>query len=286
MDVSQLVQQKLTELGLEQRDLADAAEVSESYISQLLSRKKMPPAPERTDIYDKLGSVLKLPAGKLAGLADVQRRQELSKKIQSPPVPLFKEVRELLLGKCKREKRRPVRAIFEKEPFGELERLITQKLLDVVKALAREELNRENWLRVVAKESGRSYKQMRVAVLEFLDSDVFNITSECCVAFLDPLIVSWDIDLRSFGLEIALNSKIAAANLKKFEFIEKEPERELAEEPGLREFLKDRSLSADATPEEIDFLRHLRFGPDRKPAAIYYYRELQNLRDPLHFRRK
>src|SRR5207244_3047740 len=83
MDVSQLVQQKLNELGLGQRDLADAAEVSESYISQLLSRKKMPPAPERTDIYDKLGSVLKLPAGKLAGLADVQRRQELSKKIRN-----------------------------------------------------------------------------------------------------------------------------------------------------------------------------------------------------------
>src|SRR5438093_481628 len=88
MDVSQLVQQKLTELGLEQRDLADAAEVTESYISQLLSRKKMPPAPERTDIYDKLGRFLKLPAGKLARLADVQRKQELKKKIQSPPVPL------------------------------------------------------------------------------------------------------------------------------------------------------------------------------------------------------
>ena len=67
-----MVQQKLTELGLEQRDLADAAEVTESYISQLLSRKKTPPAPERTDIYDKLGRFLKLPAGKLAGLADVQ----------------------------------------------------------------------------------------------------------------------------------------------------------------------------------------------------------------------
>ena len=50
MDVSQLIQQKLTELGLDQRDLADAAEVTESYISQLLTRKKMPPAPERTDI--------------------------------------------------------------------------------------------------------------------------------------------------------------------------------------------------------------------------------------------
>src|SRR5881409_1474042 len=222
MDVSQLIKQKLTELALEQRDLSDAAEVTESYISQLLSRKKMPPAPERTDIYDKLGRFLKLPAGRLAGLADVQRKQELKKKIQSPPAPLFGEVRELLLDKCKRDKRRQVRAIFEREPFGELERLITQKLLDVVKALAREELKRENWLRIVARESGRSYKQMRVAVLEFLDADVFNITPAVAILFLDPLIVSWDVDLASFGLEIVLNRRIAPAYLKKFEFVEQE----------------------------------------------------------------
>jgi transcriptional regulator with XRE-family HTH domain len=286
MDVSQLIQQKLTELGLDQRALADAAEVTESYISQLLSRKKMPPAPERTDIYTKLGRVLKLPAGKLAGLADLQRRQELKRKIQSPPAPLFKEARELLLEKCRPAKQTQMRAIFEKEPFGELERLIVQKLLDVVQALAREELGRENWLRTVARESGRSYKQMRVAVLEFLDSDVFNITSESCVAFLDPLVVSWDIDLKSFSLEVALNSKVASANLKRFEFLEKEAERDLAEEPGLLEFLKDRSLSGDTTPDEIAFLRGLRFNDGRRPTSIYYYRELQNLRDPLHFRRK
>ena len=80
----------------------------------------IPPAPERTDIYDKLGRVLKLLAGKLAGLADLQRKQELKKKIQCPPVPLFREVRELLLEKCKRDKRRPVRAIVEKEAFADL----------------------------------------------------------------------------------------------------------------------------------------------------------------------
>ena len=68
--------------------------------------------------------------------------------------------------------RTQIRAIFEKEPFGELERLITQKLLDVLKVLVREELGRENWLRIVARESKRSYKQMRVAVLEFLDAVV------------------------------------------------------------------------------------------------------------------
>src|SRR5207245_11789682 len=116
MDVAELIEQKLGELGLEQRDLADASEVTESYISQLLSRKKMPPAPERTDIYHKLDKALKLPAGKLAGLADLQRKQELKAKIQNPPVPLFKEVRELLLEKCKREQGSQMRAIFEKEP--------------------------------------------------------------------------------------------------------------------------------------------------------------------------
>jgi len=284
MDVSQLVQQKLIELGLEQRDLADAAEVTESYISQLLSRKKMPPAPERTDIYDKLGRLLRLPAGKLAGLADVQRKQELKKKIQSPPAPLFREVRELLLEKCRRDKRRQVRSIFEKESFGDLERLITQKLLDVVNTVAREELKRQNWLRIVARESGRSYKQMRVAVLEFLDADVFNITPDSCIAFLDPLIVSWDVDLASFGLEIVLNRKIAPAHLKKFEFVEAgEPSDK---EPGLKEFLKDRSLSGDATPQEVEFLKQLRSQNGRQATALYYYRELQNLRDPLHFRRK
>ena len=286
MDVSQLIQQKLTELGLDQRDLADAADVTESYISQLLSRKKMPPAPERTDIYEKLGRFLKLPSGKLAGLADLQRKQELKKKIQVPPVPLFREVRDLLLEKCKREKRRELRAIFEKEPFGELERLVTQKLLDVVKTLAREELNRENWLRIVARESGRSYTQMRVAVLEFLDTDVFSITPDNCSAFLNPLIVSWDIDLASFALRIALNSKIVSARLKKFEFVEKEVHLSSDEEPGLREFLDDRSLSGNTTPEELDFLRQLRFENGRRPTALYYYRELQNLRDPLHFRRE
>jgi transcriptional regulator with XRE-family HTH domain len=285
MDVSQLVQQKLTELGLVQRDLADAAEVTESYISQLLSRKKTPPAPERTDIYDKLGKALKLPPGKLAGLADLQRKQELKRKVQSPPVPLFGEVRELLLSRCSRSTRKEIRAIFEKEPFGELERLITQKLLDVVKSVVREELGREDWLRMVARESNRSYKQMRVAVLEFLDTDVFNITPDSCVAFLEPLIESWDIDLATFGLDIVLNRKVAPVHLRKFEFVEKEAGAS-GEEPGLREFLKDRSLSGDVTPEEIEFLLNIRFKDGKRPTALYYYRELQNFRDPLHFRRK
>ena len=43
VDVSLVIKQRLEELHLERRDLAAAANVTESYISQLLTRKKLPP---------------------------------------------------------------------------------------------------------------------------------------------------------------------------------------------------------------------------------------------------
>ncbi len=283
MDLALVIRQRLEQLGLEQQDLAIAAQVTESYISQLLTRKKPPPAPDRTDIYDKMGRLLKLPNGELAKLADLQRQEGLKRKLLEPPAPLFREVRALVLRKCKPDKQVPVRAIFEKQPFGELERLITQKLLDVVKRVAEEELENENWLRLVGRLSHRSYEEMRVATLEFLDTDVFDVSIENCVSFLDPLIESWDVDLATFGMEIVLNRRVAQGRAMKFEFVEREPEQPLDEEPGLGEFLQNPSLSSNATKQEIEFLKRLRF-KERRPTALYYYRELQNLRDPLHFR--
>lgn len=283
MDLALVIRQRLEELGLEQRDLARAAQVTESYISQLLTQKKLPPGPNRTDIYGKMGKLLKLPGGDLAKLADLQRRERLKKKLGDPPSPLFKEVRKLILRKCNPDKRTPIGGIFEKHPFGELERLVTQKLLDVVKGVARQELESEQWLRRLARLSHRSYEQMRVIVLEFLDTTIFNLSSENCVSFLDPLIESWDIDLATFGMEIVLNRRVVSGHLKKFEFVEREPDKPLEEEPGLKEFLQDTALNGDATGEEIEFLRRLRF-KKKRPTPLYYYRELQNLRDPLHFR--
>jgi hypothetical protein len=209
--------------------------------------------------------------------------EELKRKFGDPVAPLFREVRELILLKCNHDKERQVRAIFEKQPFGELERLVTQKLLDVVKGVAKEELGNETWLRIVARLSNRSYEQIRVTVLEFLDADVFSVSAENCVTFLDPLIESWDIDLATFGMDIVLNHRVAPGQHKKIEFVEREPDQAFDEEPGLKEFRRNPSLSADTTEEEIEFLRKLRFRRKR-PTPLYYYRELQNLRDPLHFR--
>ncbi|MEP7180981.1 MAG: helix-turn-helix transcriptional regulator [Betaproteobacteria bacterium] len=278
-----MIKDRLEKLGLDQRDLAAAAEVTESYISQLLTRKKLPPAPDRTDIYEKMGKFLKLSSGKLAKLAELQRREDLKKDFEDPPAPLFADVRELILRKCAQKKQQQIRAIFEKQAFGELERLVTQKLLDVCKRIAKAELQREDWLHTVARRSGRSYAQMRVIILEFLDTDVFHVSAQNCVSFLDRLVASWDIDLPSFALEIVPNRKLAAGDSTKFEFVEREPGRPFEEEPGLNKFLQDTSLSGHATQEEIDFLKALRF-KGRRPTPLYYYRELQNLRDPLHFR--
>jgi len=284
VDFPLIIRHRLRELGTEQRDLAAAAQVTESYISQLLTGKKAPPAPERTDIYDKMETFLKLPPGKLATLADLLRTDALKRKLADPPTPLFKEVRELILRKCEPGKEQPIRAMFEREPFGPLERLVTQKLLDVVKRVTREELDDENWLRLVARLTDRSYEQVRVIVLEFLEADIFNVSVENCITFLDPLIESWDIDLATFGMEIVLNRRLAPGQPKRFEFVEREPAPPVDEEPGLHAFLQDPSLRGDATAEEIEFLKKLQF-TRKRPTPLYYYRELQNLRDPLHFRR-
>lgn len=88
----------------------------------------------------------------------------------------------------------------------------------------------------MAQLSDRSYEQVRVSILEFLDTDVFNVSVENCAAI----------------------------------------------EPGLEQFLKDASLSGDTTEEEIAFLKDLKL-KGKRPSRIYYYRELQNRRDPLHF---
>src|SRR5207249_986401 len=197
MDVPLVIRQRLEELGAEQRALATAAQVTESYISQLLTRKKAPPAPNRTDIYDKMETFLKLQRGELSKLATLQREEELKRRLGDPLTPLFKEVRELILHKSNPDNRTEIRVIFD--------------------------------------------------------------------------------------MEVVLNRRLAPGPPKKFGFVEREPEQPFDEEPGLKDFLQDPSLSGDATEEEIAFLKKLRFGRKR-PAPLYYYRELQNLRDRLHFR--
>lgn len=282
MDVRLVIKQRLEELGLEQRDLAAAAQVTESYISQLLNRKKAPPAADRTDLYERINTFLKFPKGRLSTWVAAQRAEELKKKLVVQPSALFKEVRELVIRKCKADKQSAVRDIFEKQAFGELERLVTQKLLDVTRKIAREELQNESWLRSVAKLQQSSYEELRVAILEFLDTDMFSVSPQHFRRFLDPMIESWDVDLKTLAIEIELNRRLAPVEFVRIQFTEIRSDQLPGEEPGLLAFLRDSAMSGDATAAEIEFLKGLRFG-EARPTPLYFYRELQNLRDPLHF---
>jgi transcriptional regulator with XRE-family HTH domain len=284
MDVSSVIRHRLKDLGLEQRGLAAAARVTESYVSQLLARKKAPPAPRRTDIYDKMEVFLKLPRGELAKFAEAQRKEELKKKVADPIHPLFREFRALILRKCRNESCARVRAIIEKEPFGELERLVTGKFLDAARSVAKERSDDEKWIQTAARFSKRTYQQTRTMIRKLVDAPPYSVPAENWIPFLRPLIESWNIDLETFGMEIVLNRRMAPGGPKRFEFVEQESEEPVLDlEPGLREFLKDKSLSGDATEEEVNFLKTLQL-KGKRPVPIYYYRELQNLRDPVHFR--
>jgi len=243
VDVAFVIRERLAELGLEQRDLARAAQVTESYVSQLLTGKKAPPAPNRTAIYDRMDRFLKLPHGELAKVAKLARKEELKRELGDSPEPLLPQVRELLLRKCRS---RAARAIIAGQPFGELERLAVQRLLHVAE----------------------------------LGSDMFRLSPRQ-LASLDALIDSWDVELATFSVEIVLHRRVGLGKVRRFEFVEQDTESQ----PGLAEFLANRSLSASASKQELAFLTGLRF-QGRHPTALYYYRELQNLRDPLHFEGK
>ena len=282
MSFAALVKSRLKTLGYEQKDLARAARVTESYVSQLLSRRKAPPGPDRTDIYAKMEAFLKVEHGELGRLAEMERTEEIKRKLGHGPEPLFQEFRDLVLSKCAAGRREEVRAIFELQPFGTLERLVARKLLDVVQSIARQELESENWMRLAARVGGRSHEEMRVIVLEFLDTNVFQVSNENCVAFLDPLVQAWDIDLDSFRLEITLNGRLVTNPHRTFMFVQSESKDAAREKQGLSEFVNDERLSGDATEEEIGMLRGQWLG-GRRPTKLYYYRALQNLRDPLHF---
>ena len=94
-----------------------------------------------------------------------------------------------------------------------------EKLRKMFPKLA-QELDSENWPRLVARLSDRGHEHMPVSILEFLDTEVFDVSIENCLSFLDPLIESWGIDLAIYSVEVGLNSRVCLGHTKRFKFRE------------------------------------------------------------------
>ena len=112
---------------------------------------------------------------------------------------------------------------------------------------------------------------MRVTVLEFLDTDIFNVSVKHCDMFLDRLIESWDIDLATLAMEVVPNTRLAYVSPKELGFFERETGRRTEEAPGINRFLANRSPSWDASAGEMGF-------------SLYCYRELRQLTNPRYVR--
>ncbi len=275
MDFAFVVSQRLQELRLGQRDLASAAEVTESYISQILRRKKLPPLPNRTDIYDKMSGLLGLPGEELARLAALQHRDEIDRTWRHSREARFGPMRELILGKCGRHQK-TMRASFEKDPFGELERLITRTLIEVIRDEGRVHARDETWLHSLAANAGASYRKMRVELIDLLDSDPSASIGDF-TPFVELLIRSWTFDLDDFILVVRLTTGAT----RRFVFGEDARQKAERDPAPLRAFLRNPRLSGGLTAEEMDILRSLRV-PSTTP--LFYYHILKNLRDPLNFK--
>src|SRR4051794_24299297 len=138
---------------------------------------------------------LRLPEDELSQLANLQRRERLKKILAEQLTPLHAQCRDLILAKCAAGRRREVRVIFERESFGELERLVMQTFLDIAKTITRDHLSDEERLKLMAQLAGQTSDDVRQQCRKFVEGDAFQVSEEICAAFLGPLIESWDIDL-------------------------------------------------------------------------------------------
>src|SRR5437870_2584630 len=72
--VGQLVRRRLKELKRTPRELAEALQVTEHFIAELVSGRRLPPAPTRADVYAPMTKFLRLHRNGRGGLLSAPHR--------------------------------------------------------------------------------------------------------------------------------------------------------------------------------------------------------------------
>src|ERR1044072_438235 len=93
--VGELVRRRLRELKRTPRELAEAVQVSEVYIADLVAGRRRPPAPGRMDVYAPMTKFLKLHRNDLPTCAKAERDGETKSKRRPHP-----EIRRQFLALC------------------------------------------------------------------------------------------------------------------------------------------------------------------------------------------
>ena len=200
--VSELINRRLKELQRMPSELATAMQVPESYVTDLLAGRRPPPAPGRTDVYDRMTKFLRLHRNELSASARLERAAEAGGS-RRPHV----KVRKLLFELCEPTRARAVsRRLADRKRNVALEILIAQRLLEVAQGFVRRQLDDEVGIRVAAKREGCSHTEMRLRLINFLDVTPESLTVADHEVYLRPRIAAWDIDLETNAMKIVLRS--------------------------------------------------------------------------------
>lgn len=196
------MRRRLNELQRTPGELADALEVPESYITDLLAGRRRPPAPGSTDVYDRMTRFLRLRRNELSTTARAERAGA-SREQRRPD----RKVRDLLLALCEPARARTLtRRLADKKGAPALEHLIAQRLLEVAQGFVRRHLEDEVGVRLAASREGCSHSEMRLRLIDFLDVTPDSLTVTDHEVYVRPRIATWDIDLETYAMKIVLRA--------------------------------------------------------------------------------
>src|SRR2546425_7831034 len=171
--VGQLVRRRLRELKRTPRELAEAVQVSEDYIVDIVAGRRRPPAPGRIDLYAPMARFLRLHRNDLPTCARVERSAERGGRRRPDP-----GVWKLVLELCEPAKARVLARHLAKPDGPALEHLIVGRLLEVAQGFLNRLLEDEVGMRVAATREGRSYLDMGMRLVGVPDASADPISVE------------------------------------------------------------------------------------------------------------
>ena len=187
MTVRRLLSERLKERKQSSNELAEAIEVPSRYVHDLLGGQRRPPAPARTDVYDRMTRFLKLGRTDLIDCATAELAQTPADA--SPPVT---EVEDRLLDLCTCRTASRLRREMREENASMVD--LYARVLAVVQVKVCRSLSDEIPLRIAAKRTGESYPEIRLRTLDFLDRTPATLTVDDVVEFVVPVMAEWDVD--------------------------------------------------------------------------------------------
>ena len=196
-----LVRRRLKEIKRSAADLADAIDLPHPFVDDLLDGTRPPPRPGRSDIYPKMTAFLRLARNQVIAVAQAER--DAPGRARDPGAAAG--TRELLLALCEPKTARLLERRARRDGAVALTDLC-QRLLEVAQGTVLRLLDDQVALRLAAAERSISYAEMRLRVIEFLDTTVYTVGEADVNAYLRPCIGQWDVDLDTGVLRVVLRS--------------------------------------------------------------------------------